>query len=414
HKTTVKTIIINRQINIRPPSSACLACLPTLGSPLAYATPQAPSKGSFIEVFMDAFMVYDHSFDASLEDKFRSYLHGSKIVVFSDHVALKFLLKKPNAKLRLIRWMLLLQEFDIEIRDKSGVEDIIASVYQTMRFVGGHFGSHQTARKDAHHIVTTYEQCQRAGVAINRRHEMLQQPILFCKVFDVWDGWRLRPPKLMMLKFNVPKALISDQGSHLYNKTMSTLLEKYGVVHKVATAYHPQTNGQAEVFNREIKQILPKVAHPNKKDWSRACHLPIEIEHRAYWVVKRCNLAFDQAGKERKLQLQEFEELRLEAYENFKIYKEKVKRFHDIMILRKEFKVGQRVLLFNSRLKLIAEYRLYLDLRRPGLGLEQRHWIRMELNLTRTRLIKTDCDSKPTPSPTTTAEHSSHAVGGLT
>ncbi|RDY08879.1 Gag-Pol polyprotein, partial [Mucuna pruriens] len=65
--------------------------------------------------------------------------------------------------------------------------------------------------------------------------------------------------------FCVPKALVSDQGSHFYNKTMSTLLEKYGVVHRAATTYHPQTNGQAEVFNREIKQILHKVAHPNKK-----------------------------------------------------------------------------------------------------------------------------------------------------
>ncbi|RDX82268.1 hypothetical protein CR513_36962, partial [Mucuna pruriens] len=92
-------------------------------------------------------------------------------------------------------------------------------------------------------------------------------------------------------EFGMPKALISDQGSHFCNKTMSTLLEKYGIVHRVTTAYHPQTNGQAEVFNREIK----------------------------------CNLAFDQAGKERKLQLQQLEQLHLEAYENSKVYKEKVK-----------------------------------------------------------------------------------------
>ncbi|RDX85507.1 hypothetical protein CR513_33294, partial [Mucuna pruriens] len=58
--------------------------------------------------------------------------------------------------------------------------------------------------------------------------------------------------------------------------------------------------------------------------------------------MKRCNLSFDQAGKERKLKLQELEELRLEAYENSKIYKQKVNPFHDNMILRKEFKVGQK------------------------------------------------------------------------
>ncbi|RDY04598.1 hypothetical protein CR513_11666, partial [Mucuna pruriens] len=76
--------------------------------------------------------------------------------------------------------------------------------------------------------------------------------------------------------------------------------------------------------------------------FGKACHLLVEIKHHAYWAVKRCNLAFDQVGKERKLQLQELEELHMEAYGNSKIYIEKVKHFHDNMILRKEFKVGQK------------------------------------------------------------------------
>ena len=79
----------------------------------------------------------------------------------------------------------------------------------------------------------------------------------------------------------------------------------------------------------------------------------MEIKHCAYWAVKSCNMAFDEVGMERKLQLQELEEIHLEAYENSKIYKEKVKRFHDSRILRKEFHIGQKVFLFNSRLKLI-------------------------------------------------------------
>ncbi|RDX96840.1 Gag-Pol polyprotein, partial [Mucuna pruriens] len=69
-------------------------------------------------------------------------------------------------------------------------------------------------------------------------------------------------------KFGVPKVLISDQGSHFYNHAMAMLLEKYGVVHRVATAYHPQTNGQAKVFNRKIKRLLQKMANPNRNDWS--------------------------------------------------------------------------------------------------------------------------------------------------
>ncbi|RDY10450.1 gag-pol, partial [Mucuna pruriens] len=76
-------------------------------------------------------------------------------------------------------------------------------------------------------------------------------------------------------RFGVPKALISDQGSHFCNRAMSSLLHKYGLVHRIATAYHPQTNGQA-----------------------------------------KCNLDYDQVGKQRQFQLQELDELRLEAYEN--------------------------------------------------------------------------------------------------
>ncbi|RDY11459.1 hypothetical protein CR513_03865, partial [Mucuna pruriens] len=75
--------------------------------------------------------------------------------------------------------------------------------------------------------------------------------------------------KVLDCGFGVLKTLVSDQGSHFYNKTMSTLLKKYGVVHQVATAYHPQTNNQAEVFNREITKLLQKMANPSRNDWNR-------------------------------------------------------------------------------------------------------------------------------------------------
>ena len=72
----------------------------------------------------------------------------------------------------------------------------------------------------------------------------------------------------LFCRFGVPRAIISDQGTHFCNKSMYALLKRYGVVHRISTPYHPQTNGQAEISNREIKRILVKIVQPNKKDWS--------------------------------------------------------------------------------------------------------------------------------------------------
>jgi len=155
------------------------------------------------------------------------------------------------------------------------------------------------------------------------------------------NRWKPKPPELIMLellwtllglifcRFGVPKAIVSDHGTHFCNRSKGVLLQKYGVAHKLSTPYHSQTNGQAKISNREIKRIMKKIVQPNRKDWSnrledalwahrttykahigmspyqvvfgKPCHLLLEIKHRAYWAVKSCNFSLDQVGEERKL-----------------------------------------------------------------------------------------------------------------
>jgi len=158
-------------------------------------------------------------------------------------------------------------------------------------------------------------------------------------------------------------------------------MKKYFITHKVVTPYHPQTSGQVEILNWEIKRILEKTVNPSRTDWSlqlndalwayrtafktliayphivlcTAKHvifwLSWSIEHRAYWAIKQLNFNLTKAGSQRKLQLNELEELRNDAYDCARLYKARMKKAHDQSILRQSFKPGQKVL-YNSRLHL--------------------------------------------------------------
>ena len=91
---------------------------------------------------------------------------------------------------------------------------------------------------------------------------------------------------------------------------------------------------------------------PFRLIFRKPCHLPLELEHRAMWAIGNLNFNLKEVGEKRLLQLNEIKEMHNDSYENAKIYKEKTKRWHDKQLLRKEFNVGDKAMIFNSRLKL--------------------------------------------------------------
>nr|GEV30921.1 reverse transcriptase domain-containing protein [Tanacetum cinerariifolium] len=269
----------------------------------------------------------------------------------TDIKALKYLLNKQDAKSRLIRWVLLLQEFDIIIRDKKWTENLVAD--HLSRLENPH--KDELENKDINEnfpLETLGKISSESTPRPTRDHHGAN--FTAKKVFDA--GF------LGPLFIDMPMTWSHDV-------TLVNVKAKFR-----------NTSGQVEVSNRCLKRILERMVGENRASWSekledalwafriayktpigctpyklvygKSCHLPIELEHKAYWALKHANFDLKITGDHRQLQLNELNELRDQAYENSLIYKEKTKKLHDSKIKNRIFNVGDRVLLFNSHLNI--------------------------------------------------------------
>ncbi|GKE29669.1 reverse transcriptase domain-containing protein [Tanacetum coccineum] len=135
--------------------------------------------------------------------------------------------------------------------------------------------------------------------------------------------------KSLFARFGTPRAIISDHGTHFCNDQFAKVMLKYGVTHQISTAYHRQMSRQVEVSNRGLKRILERTVGENRASWSDKLDDALWAFHTAFKTP-------------------------IGSCENSLIYKEKTKKIRDSKIKNRAFNVGDRVLLFNSRLKIFS------------------------------------------------------------
>nr|GEW34136.1 hypothetical protein [Tanacetum cinerariifolium] len=275
--------------------------------------------------------------------------------------ALKYLFSKKDAKACLLRWILLLQEFDFKFIDTKGAENYAADhlsrlknpyenafdpkeINETFPLESLNKVAHQdpstpwcVADQEAIHILKACHSGPTGGhYGANYTAK---------KVFDSvdylskWVEAKALPTndarvvvkflKSLFSRFGTPKAIISDRDK------------------RASRSYQPWTEANPRKDGWR-KPCLMKLVY------EKSCNLPLELEHKAFWALKHANFDLKTTGDHRKLQLNELSELQDQAYENFLIYKERTKKLHDAKIKNRIFNAGDQVLLFNSRLKIFS------------------------------------------------------------